>query len=109
MTNAVSTKTIEIVMYRAKPEVSDAHLTELSDGFQRELDGFPGYIRRRLLKDDDGIWIDIVDWNSMEEAMRASEQINASPLAAAFGELVEGESVKVMHLSPVRVYAGNGE
>ena len=73
---------------------------------QREVEAFPGFIHRRLLKDGDGNWIDIVDWNSMEEAMHAAEAINGKPLAAQFGELVEPGSAKALHLSHVRVYQG---
>jgi len=93
-------------MFRAKPETSDTQILDLSDELQRQVEAFPGCIHRRLLKDGDGNWIDIVDWNSIEEAMQAAEAINGKPLAAQFGELVEAGSVKVLHLSPVRVYQG---
>ncbi len=106
MANAVSTRTIEVVMFRAKPETSDIQILDLSDELQREVEAFQGCIHRRLLKDGDGNWIDLVDWNSLEEAMAASEAISSTPLAAEFGALVEPGSVKVLHLSPVRVYQG---
>ncbi len=106
MANAVTTRTIEVVMFRAKPETSDIQILDLSDELQREVEAFQGCIHRRLLKDGDGNWIDIVDWNSIEEDMQAAEAIDGKPLAAQFGDLVEPGSVKVLHLSPVRVYQG---
>ena len=65
--------------------------------------GFPGYIRRRLMKTADGLWVDAVDWRSLEQA-EAAAAIMQRPSAARFMALVEKATVQMMHPLPVHVY-----
>ena len=105
MVNTAATRTIEVVMFRAQPGVSDAQILEAADVLQRDVEEFGGYISRRLLKSEDGQWLDIVDWTSLDEARQAGEAIMQRPSAQRFDALVDAESVKVFHLAPLRVYA----
>jgi hypothetical protein len=41
---------VEIVLYRSRPGVTDQQLVEASEALQTDLEAFPGYIRRRLMK-----------------------------------------------------------
>ena len=105
MTNTAATRTIEVVLFRAKSGISDAQILEVADGLQRDLEEFGGCVSRRLLKSEDGQWLDIVDWTSLDEAQQASEAIMQRPSAQGFMAAVDPESIKMFHLAPVRVYA----
>jgi hypothetical protein len=107
MASTVPTRTVEVVMFRARPGVDDARILEAADALQREVEDLPGYLGRRLLKDDDGQWLDVVDWSGLDEALQASEAITQRPIAQAFDALVDGESMRVLHLAPVRVYGSS--
>ena len=95
---------VEVVLYRSRPDVTDQQIVEASDTLQSDLEGFPGYIRRRLMKTGDGLWVDTVDWRSLEQAEAAAAAILERPSAARFMELVEESSVQMLHPLPVRVY-----
>ena len=104
MTTAAATRTVEVVLFRANPGVGDEEIMEVADALQREVEAFSGYIGRCLLKSEDGEWIDLVDWTSLDGALEASRAILERPVAQAFEALVDGESVRILHLTPVRVY-----
>jgi hypothetical protein len=95
---------VEVVHFKAKPGVSDAQIRDAADALQRDVEHFPGYLRRRLLKSADGQWLDIVDWTGLDEALHAAEAIMARPSAQGFMELVEPESMTMLHLASVQVY-----
>ena len=104
MDDTTGTGIVEVVQFKAKPGVSDAQIRAAADALQRDVDGLPGYMRRRLLKSADGQWIDIVDWTGLDEALQAAEAIMARPSAQGFIDLVEPESIIMLHLAPVQVY-----
>ncbi len=95
---------VEVVLFKAKDGVSDAEIRAVADELQRDVEEFPGYISRRLVKSEDGQWLDIVDWTGLDEALHAAEAIMARPSAQSFMELVEPESITMLHLASVQVY-----
>ena len=95
---------VEVVQFKAKTGVSDAQIRDAADALHRDVEHFPGYMRRRLLKSEDGQWLDIVDWTTLDEALHAAEAIMARPSAQSFIELVEPESITMLHLASVQVY-----
>ncbi len=106
MEDTTVTGIVEVVQFKPKAGVSDAEIRDVADALQRDVEGFPGFISRRLVKSEDGQWLDIVDWTGLDEALSAAEAINAGPTAARVLDLVETESIRVLHLAPVRVYGG---
>jgi hypothetical protein len=103
----VSTPTpgaVEVVLYRPRPGVTDEHILEASDALQADVERFPGYIRRRLMKTGDGLWVDTVDWRSLEQAEAAAAAISERPSAARFMGLVEESTIQMLHPLPIRVY-----
>jgi hypothetical protein len=95
---------VEVVLYRARAGVADQQVVEASDALQSDLEGLPGYLRRRLMKSADGQWVDAVDWRSLAEAEAAAAVIMARPSAARFMGLVEESTIQMLHPLPVRVY-----
>ena len=106
MDNTAVTGMVEVVQFKAKVGVSDAEIRAVADELQRDVEEFPGYISRRLVKSEDGQWLDIVDWTGLAEALRAAEAIMDRPSAARILELVEPDSIRMLHLAPVRLYSG---
>jgi hypothetical protein len=58
-------------------------------------------VRRELLRGDQGLWVDVVHWRSLSEALAAAEQFPTLPSAQVFGSLMDGESIRMMHLEQV--------
>src|SRR5688500_6666042 len=97
---------LEIVTFKTKPGVADDRVLAAADALQRDVEPLEGYLGRRLLKADDGTWVDTVRWSSVEAAHAAFKLIESKPSAAAFMEITEAESIRMLHAHPVKEYAG---
>jgi hypothetical protein len=104
MASTQAAPTLEVVLFRAKDGVGDEQIVEAADGLQRDLEGMPGYLRRRLYKGEDGRWIDFVDWADLAQALAAVEAIGERPSAHRFMALVDMDSIEMLHVRPVRAY-----
>ena len=104
MDDTTGASVVEVVQFKAKPGVSDAQIRAAADALQRDVEQFPGCLHRRLLKSEDGQWLDIVDWTGLDEALHAAEAIMARPSAQGFMELAEPDSITMLHLASVQVY-----
>ncbi|WP_440952989.1 hypothetical protein [Methanococcoides sp. FTZ1] len=90
---------VEIAQFRLGTGVSDgAFLDEAKKVQEHFLEKQGGYIDRELLKDEDGLWMDILHWCSMEEAQRASEAMMSDPSTQGFIQMIDLSSVNMLHL-----------
>src|SRR5918997_2398355 len=83
--------TIEWAPFTLVGSADETRLLRASDALQ---EGFlakqPGFIRRELLKGQDGQWVDLVYWESAEAAARAMEQAANSPACLEYFQLMVG-------------------
>lgn len=89
--------------------VDEAALIEASNALQTDFLGKQrGFIRRDLLKGKNNQWVDIVYWNSQEEADQASKNAANSPACLQYFSLMAvnnndpGEGV--LHFEQIKVY-----
>src|SRR5215213_5947298 len=94
----------EIVIYRLKPDVDRDQFMEISSRATEWLRKRRGYLGRELLHDDSGLWVDLVSWSTMEDALAAASAFMEVPEAAAFMDAVEPESITMLHPRPVFRY-----
>jgi hypothetical protein len=87
----------EIVLYRLKPDVERERFLEISARATDWLRHRRGYMRRDLLEDESGQWIDLGRWETREDALAAADAFAQSADAAAFMDAVEPESVRMLH------------
>ncbi len=96
---------IELAQFKAKSGVSDGEILAAS---QEAHDGFlakqKGYVSRELLKSSEGEWVDIVHWETMEDAQAAMNSFMDHPSTKKFGEVIDPSSIKMMHLELVKKY-----
>jgi hypothetical protein len=95
-------------------EMAQFRLIRGSDeqGFLKEADAVQknflkkqsGFIDRELLKAEDGLWVDILHWSTMEEAQRASEAMLKDPACAEFIRKIDPASISMLHVKQVRTY-----
>ena len=57
----------------------------------------PGYKSRHLTKKDDGSWLDLVVWNSLEEAQSASARLMKEFADSDFMKMFDPDSVRMEH------------
>src|ERR671911_765422 len=94
----------EIVIYRLKPEVDRKRFLEISTQATEWLRKRPGYLGRELLEDDNGQWVDLVRWATMDDALAAASAFMEVPEAAAFMDVVEPESITMLPPRSVVIY-----
>ena len=94
----------EIVIYRLKPDVDRDQFIEISNRATEWLRRHPGYLGRELLEDDNGQWVDLVRWATMDDALAAAGAFMEVPEAAAFMDVVEPESITMLHPRSVVIY-----
>ncbi|MCE7986584.1 MAG: hypothetical protein DYG89_35880 [Caldilinea sp. CFX5] len=97
---------LEVVLFRAKAGVSDEQVLQGSAQIQPWLAGAAGYLKREVSKNEDGQWVDIVHWRSLDEAQQAAEQLMAEPTAAAFMSMIDPESITMLHVQQHLAFGG---
>ncbi|MCL2821730.1 MAG: hypothetical protein FWD86_00835 [Firmicutes bacterium] len=95
---------IELVKFKLKAGVTTADFLAASDNFQKAfLQKCKGYISRKLSLNDD-IWLDIVVWETMDDAQMAMTAAYESPLFADFGSLLNETDCDAGHYIVERNY-----
>jgi hypothetical protein len=88
---------LEIVSFRLKPGIdTDAYLAaaRATEAFLRETGAV---CWRRLARDADGLWTDVLEWRSMAEAKAAEAAAMARPEFAAFFEAFDPGTLEIRH------------
>lgn len=93
---------VEIAQFKLASGVTDKEFIKEAEAVQMDfLEKQHGYIDRELLKDKNGLWVDILHWNSMEEAQRAAEVMMKEPTTQGFMQKIDPSTVKMLHLEQV--------
>lgn len=93
--------TVELVLLRLQPGADEDAFIRAAYATTSDLRALDGYASRELLRADDGQWIDIVHWSTRDLALAAVEQFPTLPSAQAFGSLMDGSTIRMMHLEHV--------
>jgi hypothetical protein len=97
---------VELVLCRPKAGVTDAELRAAAEASKDDLAALPGLVRRELLLDGEGQWVDVVHWESMEHATNALKLVEGKPNVMRLFSLLDQERMQMFHLSPVLVHEG---
>ncbi len=95
------TRVMEIVSFRLNDGVDAEEFRKAAEAIDTLLQGRGTATARTLVVDDDGLWTDIVEWSTMEEAKSAAEELVKDPLFGPFGAMIDGASVQMRH-APVQ-------
>jgi heme-degrading monooxygenase HmoA len=96
--------TVELVLFRLKPGVEEAAFLEAADAIQSAVVEMGGFIRRELLRNEEGQWADVLHWNSLEEAHHAAEAILSDSRCDPFLGMIDEPSITMLHLQTARRY-----
>lgn len=92
MTVAKGTMVYELVVYKIKNEYA-ANYNEVLDAAREHIRKFPGMIEHQTFRssEDNLMFMDLVKWNSLEEALEAAKKLEQmkelAPFMAAFEEI----------------------
>lgn len=88
---------IEQVQFRARNPEADRRMAEAAWAAQAAIEQLPGYVGRQFGRSDDGDWVDLVRWKSMQHARDAAASAGREPAIAAFFALIDMDSVQMRH------------
>jgi hypothetical protein len=100
----MSTLVIELVSVKTRPGVDEADMLRAADAVMAFLSKASGFIRRELFKAGENQWVDLIYWNSREEAEAAMAQSMDQPCVLEMMRLLDESSLAMQHLDQVRVY-----
>ena len=89
--------TVEWAPFTLAPGITEEDLFEASNALQKDfLSKQEGFVKRELLKGKDNQWVDLVYWNSKEDAEKAAKAATDSPTCFKYFQLM----VAVDHNDP---------
>ena len=90
-------KTVEIVKFKLKAGISAEEGKEKLLKLNQCVQAFDGFIERKLTKNEDGEWLDIVYWTSKEAALNAAEQVAKDPKALEAFAVIDESTIVMNH------------
>jgi hypothetical protein len=84
---------LQIVRFRAKPEVSDEEMLAVNERFQRDVaPTLPGLERREATRSEDGDWVLVLRYADMDHAAGGAAR-DTSPVALEFMSKIDMSSM----------------
>lgn len=97
--------TVEITEFRLVDGADDERLLEASAQIEDDLESFDGFVRRELLRGEDGVWVDLVWWSSRETAEAAVTAAMADESFGRYFSLIDDASIDMRHFETAASHA----
>ena len=95
----------ETSQFKTKQGISEDAFLNASQKAQDEfLSKCEGFISRELLKSEDGTWMDIVHFKTMEDAQEAMQKFVGHPSTKAFEEAIDPATAQMRHFEVAMKY-----
>lgn len=101
--NDIRARVIEMVVFNTVPGADEEAFLNTSASAGMTLSRFPGFLGRRLVRNPQGGWTDIVEWTDMSSAKKAAEVFMTLPEIKPFCALIDIASVIMNHHEVVAV------
>jgi hypothetical protein len=92
-----ATPVAEIVTFRLFAGTTPDAFRALAQATGPAVARQPGFLRRTLSADPDGLWTDHVEWTDMESAMAAATAVMADPAFAPFAAAIDMQTLTMRH------------
>jgi hypothetical protein len=92
----------EVALYQLKSGIDDAQFLAISDEATEVYRKLPGFVRRELMKSDEGKWVDLVYWQNRDLAKQAEPTIYNDGTIAKVMAVLDTESMIFTHAEAVR-------
>ena len=93
------TGTVEIALFKAKPEFTKDQITKSAMAINPILEKLDGFISRKLAVSADGQWMDILYWTTMERAKNALPIVMENEVCKTFFKMTDDATSEFMHFS----------
>ena len=94
-------RVLELVVYKLNEAVSREQFLATNGPASTWLSKQPGFVSRELVYDAEGDrWVDVVWWETVEQAQAAAELAMSSESCAPMFALIDMESMLMLHGAP---------
>jgi hypothetical protein len=94
-------RVLELVVYKLHEGVSGEQFLGTNDAVSSWIRQQPGFISRELVHDAEGHrWVDVIWWQTLEQAQAASELSMSSESCSPMFALIDLESALMLHGTP---------
>jgi hypothetical protein len=94
--------TIETVTFKLNKGVTREAFIEAAQAISVFASKRDGFVSRRLSCNDDGLWIEHIEWKALKAAKSAAAEIGNDPTLEACMKAIDGPSV-VLHHSTLEI------
>jgi hypothetical protein len=94
---------IEIISYKLQASASKEDLMACNPPVESWIAAQPGFEYRALSQKEDGTWVDVVFWDSMENAKKAGEGFCQADAPKKMMALIDEGTVDMQHMSVAAV------
>ena len=96
---------IEIVRLRPAAGVSEQDFLAASERFEQDyMRKRTGFIRRTLLRGDNGEWVVLVDWDTAANAEASMDAFPRDPASAPFNAVLDSDTFEMKRFIVERVF-----
>ncbi len=95
MVNNIKNKTLKIVKWKAKLNVTDSEITYAVNNMVQDLNQLKGFVSHTLYKTEYDEWIDVNYWESAEDANNSNCKMLEKESFTTLIELIDVASVNV--------------
>ncbi len=89
---------LETVSFKLIPGTGTAAFLATNQAINTWVKLQPGFLSRRLCQHDDGVWLDIVHWKSMQDAQTAAQKMMSEDFGqGAFMSMLDTASMVMRH------------
>lgn len=94
-------KAIELVIFKAKPGFSLDKVKTSLLSLNPILESYKGFISRKLALSKENQWMDLVYWESMEDATFAADDVMKNENAIKAFEVIDKQEMSFFHFDPI--------
>jgi hypothetical protein len=100
---------IEIVKLRPARGVTESQFLAASDRFEQDyMKKRQGFIRRTLLRGDEGAWAVLVDWDTAANAQASMDAFPNDPASAPFNAVLDPATFEMRRFEVAKVFEPRG-
>lgn len=88
---------VEVVIYQAKEGISQEEALEKAQSVNSFVKAQKGFISRNMSATADGKWVDVIFWESLEDAEKATEQAMSAALPSEYFTIIDENTMQFVH------------
>lgn len=88
---------MEVVTFKTNPEYTNEQMQKAMETTNDIVKGFDGFVSRNISQNENGEFIDVVLWETKEQALKAAKQVPEIPGLVKNFALIDPKSVVMKH------------